>query len=104
MQGVSDMTTAAIDIDILDELFENQKKLDDVLNSFFDDDSFFSSTDDIVPVTSPQKDSLTFQADEDFSLDSDDKYLDQKSRSIFHIIIPLIMEIVAIYYGIMYFT
>jgi len=98
------MTTAAIDIDILDELFENQKKLDDVLNSFFDDDSFFSSTDDIVPVTNPQKDSLTFQADEDFSFDSDDKYLAPKSRNIFHIIIPLIAEIVAIYYGIMYFT
>lgn len=90
------MTTAAIDIDILDELFENQKKLDDVLNSFFDDDSFLTSLDDDnVSETSPQK---------DFSLDSDDQLLDQENHSIFRIIVPLVVEIAAIYYGVTYFT
>ena len=101
------MTTAAIDIDVLDELFENQKKLDDVLNSFFDDDSFLSSStsfDDNVSGTSAQKGNLNFQSGEDFSLDSDDTILDQKSRSIFYFIVPLIMEIAAIYYGVTYFT
>jgi len=99
------MTTAAIDIDILDELFENQKKLDDVLNSFFDDDSFLASLDDDnVSETSPQKDSFTFQADKDFSLDSDDQFLDQESRSIFRIIVPLVVEVAAIYYSVTYFT
>ncbi|MFK5948868.1 MAG: M43 family zinc metalloprotease, partial [Methylococcales bacterium] len=32
------MTTAAIDIDTLNNLFDNQKKLDDIFNSMFDND------------------------------------------------------------------
>ncbi|NOQ14165.1 MAG: hypothetical protein GQ583_06770 [Methyloprofundus sp.] len=92
------MTTAAIDIDVLDELFENQKKLDDVLNSFFDDDSFLSSS---IPVDDNVSGSNSV---EDFSLSSDDNILDQKSRNISYLIVPLILEIAAIYYGVTYFT
>ena len=37
------MTAATLDLDTLDKLFDNQKKLDDIFSSIFDDDSLDSS-------------------------------------------------------------
>jgi hypothetical protein len=48
---VNAMNTAAIDTNTLNSLFDNQKKLDEIFDSIFDDNNFFINT------TSPQTES-----------------------------------------------
>ncbi len=83
------MTAAAIDVNILNDLFDNQKKLDDVFDSLFDDDSFIT-LDESTPIIE--------------SYSSFDDIVPQKSRSLTSLVIPIALEIVAIYYGILYFV
>ncbi len=96
-------STLQIDMDVLDELFNNQKKLDDIL--LFDDDFLFGSS------SSASKNDLnnsqaidTFGSSDDLIFSSDDNILDVKSRSLTKIIAPVVLELVALYYGITYFT
>lgn len=98
------MTAAAIDLDTLNELFDNQKKLDDVLNSMFDDETFLSSLSysDQAPEPKGQKSHQSFQANEDWSYDSDE-FSVKKSRGVTYFVIVAV-EIVAISYGILHFT
>ncbi len=100
----NNMTTAAIDLDVLNELFDNQKKLDDIFGSLFDDDSFLSvsSYDESTYRKSEQKINQATYSKEDFSFNTEDEF-PQKSRSIASLVMPVLMEIVIIYYGIMYF-
>ena len=101
------MTTAAIDLDILNELFDNQKKLDDIFSSMFDDDSFLSSSsslDDQTFGNSAQKGSHERSSKDDWSFITEDKTFVQKSRGIFYFIMPLMLEIAVIFYGIMHFS
>ena len=101
------MTTATIDIDTLNDLFENQKKLDDIFSSIFDDDSFLSSSvtyDDQPTGSSGQKSSQDLHSNEDLSLYAEDKTFVQKKRSITYLVMPVVVEITVIYYGMMYFN
>ncbi len=100
MNEDSDMTAAAIDLDVLNELFDNQKKLDDVFGSLFDDDSFLnvSSYDEVTPRSSEQKSNQATYATDNTM----DEFIPE-SRSILSLVTPVIIEIAAIYYGIMYF-
>lgn len=98
------MTTAAIDVNTLNELFENQSKLDDIFDSFFDDDSLLSSS-----VTKNGHASAgAFGNDQDLDFNDDllffpDDNLDQQQRSMFGIAAPIVIEIVALYFTISYF-
>ncbi|MDF1582384.1 MAG: hypothetical protein RQ733_08380 [Methyloprofundus sp.] len=94
------MTAAAIDLDVLNELFDNQKKLDDIFGSLFDDDSFLnvSSYDEPTPRSSEKKSSQVSYSEDDYA----DEFT-QGSRSILSLVMPVVMEIAVIYYGIMYF-
>ena len=97
------MPTAAIDLDMLNELLDNQKKLDDVFN--FDDDFFLGSSmsyDDELG-SSDQIDSQGYHSYGELSFESDDILADQESRSIIYFIVPVAMELAVIYYGVMYF-
>ena len=101
------MTTAAIDLNALNDLFENQNKLDDVFNSIFDDDSFVSSSlssSDHSPESNAQKDSSDLDLYEDFSFYAEDKTYGQNMPGIMRVVIPVVLEIIAFSYGIMYFT
>ena len=101
------MTTATIDLDTLNDLFENQKKLDDIFSSIFDDDSFLSnsiSLNDQPLGSSGQKSSQDLHSNEDLSFKAEDKTFVQKKRSITHLIMPVVIEIAVIYYGMMYFN
>lgn len=93
------MTTAAIDVDLLNELFDNQKKLDDVFNSMFDDDSFLSS-----PASAKSSSRQAKQYDEDFSLSAQNSLGANKTNNITHVVLPVALEIAIISYCIMYFN
>ena len=104
------MSTVAVDMDVLNELFDNQKKLDDVLNSLFDEDPFLSSpksSSNNAYGVSSQMDSLDegdIFSSEDFSYDDYEDYsADKKSRNIMFYG-AVAVEIAAITYGILHFT
>ncbi|MCK5122230.1 MAG: hypothetical protein KAQ91_09610 [Methylococcales bacterium] len=103
------MTTATIDLDTLDKLFDNQKKLDDIFSSFFDDDDCF--LDSPIPShnnqaleNSSQKNNQDIYSTENLSFHAEDNYFIQKKRSVTSFLLPLVLEVAAIYYGIVYFT
>jgi len=95
------MTAAAIDLDTLNELFDNQKKLDDVFGSLFDDDSCLSASsyDEPTPRRSDQKDNQATTYSKDNFADE----FTQESRSTLSLVMPVVLEIAVIYYGVMYF-
>lgn len=110
------MTSSALKVDtrLLDDLLNNQQKLDDIfLNQDSDDfgeDSFFSAPmtfdDDEYGIGSHSQNEDFEVAglssdDDDFSMDFDD--IDQKPRGTTAIAVAIVVELVAIYYGIMYF-
>jgi len=94
------MTTASIDIDTLDKLFDNQQKLDDIFDSIFDDDSFssFVISDEPVIETSSSKELYSEKA----LLSSHGET--QNKRNIVHLILPVVIEIAVIYYAMVNFT
>jgi len=97
--------TTAIDVNALDSLFDNQKKLDDIFNSIFDDDLDSAISINIPSSTSyEQKSSLDIYATDDYSFSTGNEMLIQKKQSIPYFIIPVVLEIAALYYGIMYFV
>ena len=99
------MTAEAIDLNMLNKLFDNQKNLDDVFSSIFDDDPNIYSPQ---PSDEPIFDGGSWENDQDFhfnenaSFDTDETYVREK-RNIAYSIVPVVLEIVAIYYGISYF-
>lgn len=102
------MTSAAIqiDLDLLDELLENQKKLDDL---FLDDDLFLTSS--VLTEDTPDKVSKVTKSafednyiEEDLSYGSDDFIFEEKTRNPFASIVLVLLEVVAIYYSISYFS
>lgn len=99
------MTAAAIqlDLDLLDELFDNQKKLDAALDEdfFIGSPMLFEEKGD-----SSQKSNLGFgeaYLKDDFVFDFDDSLFDKESRSIYSVVVPVVLEIAIIAYGLMYF-
>ena len=93
------MTTAAIDLNTLNELLDNQKKLDAVFNSIFDDDSFLDST---VALNKPAPRRSTHRSARAGYAEAN--VLVQKSRSTAHMLMPVLLEIAVIYYCIMNFS
>jgi hypothetical protein len=95
------MTTATVDLDLLNELFENQKKLDDIFS--FNDESFLSSSFSISDQKNNQ-DSGVFRSNEDWSHNADDTLFEQKSRSKTSFAALIVIEIAVIACGLIYFT
>lgn len=89
------MYAATIDRHALNGLFDNQKKLDDLFDSIFDDDNYFISsasssqsysapkvTRSFTPKPSPVRDSL----------------LRVKEQTPYFFMLPIVLEIAAIYF------
>ncbi len=94
------MTTAAIDIDTLNNLFDNQKKLDDIFNSMFDnDDTLIDSS----VSHKAQTVELNAQVYDEITLNFDNDLYEPQKRNIVYLIFPVVLEIAALYYGIAYF-
>lgn len=90
------MNPVAIDRTALNGLFDNQKKLDDLFDSIFDDDNLFANTPIVSTVVSRQS---TYESERSYNY-SDDYY---QSRSYglrsnpYFIVLPIALEIAAIY-------
>lgn len=95
------MTSAAIDIDTLNNLFDNQKKLDDLFDLMFDEDALNnSSTSPNIASGNTQK--ISSYHSEELSFSPEDDSFVQNNRSTIGFIMPVVLEIAAIYYGIMF--
>jgi len=96
------MTAAAIDTNVLNELFDNQKRLDDAFDSMFDDSAFLSSlSDDLSSSVLPKNNSNDTYSNNDWLVNTEDE---PKSKSLAAIILPLVIEVAAIYYLASYFS
>jgi hypothetical protein len=92
------MYTAAIDRNTLNGLFDNQKKLDDLFESIFDDDNYFISS-----VSSSQSENLyaTSAASRSFTPKQSrikESLLTIKEQSPYFFVLPIIIELTAIYF------
>lgn len=97
------MGTTAIDIDMLNELFDNQKNLDDIFNEDFFLDSSMTITGDTHDTSTPEE-SFDINFNENVSSNPKNKYLSQGNQRIVNLLVPVILEVAVISYCIMYFT
>ena len=89
------MYAATIDRHALNGLFDNQKKLDDLFDSIFDDDNYFiSSTITSQPYTVP-KATRTFTPKPS---PVKDFLLRIKEQTPYFFMLPIVLEIAAIYF------
>ncbi len=94
------MTTAAIDIDTLNNLFDNQKKLDDIFNSMFDNDDTLIGGSVSHKAQTVELDAQVYS---EITLNFDNNLYEPQKRNIVYLIFPVVLEIAALYYGIAYF-
>ena len=93
---------SAIDLDTLNSLFDNQKRLDDAFDLMFDEDLLINSSvslnDKAYGNTQKKK-----HYSEELSFDPEGDFFVQNERSAIGFVIPVVLEIAVIYYGIMLF-
>lgn len=92
------MYTAAIDRNTLNGLFDNQKKLDDLFESIFDDDNYFISS-----ASSSQSENFyaTSAASRSFTPKPSrmkESLLTIKEQCPYFFVLPIMLEIAAIYF------
>ena len=95
------MTVATIDLDTLNNLFDNQKKLDDMFDLMFDEDPLSNSSTSFNDKAFGNAQNISYNREE-LSFNPEDDFV-QKKRSAIGFVMPVVMEIAAIYYGIFYF-
>ena len=92
------MNTVAIDRKTLNGLFDNQKKLDDLFESIFDDDNLFANTPLVSAVASRHS---TYDSERSHTYSSSDDYYQSKSYGMrsnpYFFLLPIGLEIAAIY-------
>lgn len=93
------MNAVAIDTNMMNSLFDNQKKVDELFDSIFDDDNFFIGTSS----SSSQAESRrsTFDVESKVSFDDEkvkDSLLAIRTHNPVYLILPVVLEIAAIYY------
>lgn len=92
------MYAATIDRHALNGLFDNQKKLDDLFDSIFDDDNYFISS-----ACTSQSESLSTTASRTHKLTPKpspvrDYLLTVKEQCPYFFLLPVVLEIAAIYF------
>lgn len=92
------MPAAAIDSNVLNSLFENQNKLDDLFDSIFDDDNYFISS-----VSSSQSENpyVASSATSSITLKQSrvrESLLAIKEQCPHFFMLPIVLEIAAIYF------
>lgn len=96
------MTTAAIDVDMLNQLFDNQKNLDDIFNEDFLFDPII--TDDYESESSDQEDDLDIYSYKDMRSNSMNKPITLDYRRAINLFLPIILEVAIIASCIKYFN
>lgn len=92
------MSAAVIDSKVLNSLFENQKRLDDVFDSIFADDSYFISS-----VCASQSESHCSTYDESPSFMPAPSRMRESQLTIkvqrpYFFVLPIVLEIAGIYF------
>ena len=90
------MYTAAIDGNTLNGLFDNQKKLDDLFDSIFDDDNYFISSASSSSLTEKR-----YSAERQYSPGPNrvtESLLMIKNRSPYFLMLPIVLEVAVIYF------
>lgn len=93
------MYSAAIDRNALSGLFDNQKKLDDLFDSIFDDDNYFISSSS----PSSQSESNYSASCANRSMQSSQSKVTEsllaiKNQHPYFFVLPIVLEITAIYF------
>ena len=93
------MNTVAIDTNTINSLFDNQKKVDELFDSIFDDDNFFISSSYSSKTESRRS---TSNVESRMSYGSDgpkDSVLAIRTHNPYYFILPILLEIAVIYYA-----
>jgi len=93
------MSAAAIDTNVLNSLFDNQKRLDDVFDSIFDDDNYFIISS--VCSTLSENHCSTYNPDRSHTPKPNpvrDSLLTIKEQCPYFFMLPIVLEIAAIYF------
>ena len=93
------MSTIAIDRNTLNELFDNQKKMDDLFDTVFDDDNFFIHSSSSIFESESHNDIFEDEG-KLFSVEEndDESVLATTKHNSFYFLFPVMLEIAAIYY------
>ncbi|AEG02601.1 hypothetical protein [Methylomonas methanica] len=92
------MSATTIDRNALNGLFDNQRKLDDLFDSIFDDDNYFISS--VSPSPSRNR-CATSSADGSFTQKQNkvkESLLTIKEQSPYFFMLPIVLEIAVIYF------
>ncbi len=92
------MSAAVIDSNVLNSLFDNQKKLDDLFDSIFDDDNYFISS---ASSSQPKNLYLASSATRSFTHKQSrvrESLLTIKEQCPYFFVLPVVLEILAIYF------
>lgn len=94
------MYTAAIDGHALNGLFDNQKKLDELFDSIFDDENYFISSSS--PSMSSSKSAYAAYDEGRLSQSRQGKLTESlsmlKNQSPYFFLLPIMLEVAAIYF------
>lgn len=90
------MSSAAIDSHVLNSLFDNQKKLDDLLDSVFDDDNFY-----ITASSAPAESYSSYSVHRRVPVEKNrmvESLSLMKAQHPYIFMLPVLLEIAAIYF------
>lgn len=93
------MNAVAIDTNTINSLFDNQKKVDELFDSIFDDDNFFISSSSSS--SQAESRSSSFESESRFSYGGDsakESFLAMSTHNPYYFVLPIVLEIAAIYF------
>ena len=92
------MNTVAIDRNTLNDLFDNQKKMDELFDSIFDDDNYFINSSSSSSQAGSRRSTLDVESQSSYGGDSvKEPLLAIRKHNPYYFVLPIVLEIAAIY-------
>jgi len=92
------MNTLAIDTNTINSLFDNQKKVDELFDSIFDDDNFFIASSYSSQSENRRSVSSKGRQISSYADNSKESFLAIRARNPYYMVLPILLEIAAIYF------
>ena len=93
------MNTVAIDTNMINSLFDNQKKVDELFDSIFDDDNFFIRGSSYSSQTESYGSTFDLESQASYKGGSvKESFLAISNRNPYYFVLPIVLEIAAIYF------
>jgi hypothetical protein len=93
------MNTIAIDRNTINSLFDNQKRVDELFDSIFEDDNFFISSSSYSSQTESRRSSSDGEKRySSASDDSKDPIFAIRTHNPAYFVLPIVLEVAIIYY------